>query len=113
MALSVSETEIRDVTPAKDDGILTNAHIFNYNLNDRKTRKKVYEGALRVPYEREEKDGCMNMIFSDGAFNEVVLKAIIELKNGPKHFVVGKEDVERVTIDPRQELSGKHIDTKI
>ena len=36
-----------------------------------------------------------------------------KLKNGPKHFIVGKEEVERVLIDPRKELTGKHIDTKI
>ena len=68
---------------------------------------------MRHHYEREEKKSCINLIFSGGAFNVVVQKAISELNNGPKHFVVGKEDVERITIDPRKELSGKHVDTKI
>ena len=71
------------------------------------------EGAVRAPYLREEKKGCTNLIFNDGSFNEVVLKAIAELKNSPKYFIVGKENVERVAIDPRKELTGKHIDTKI
>ena len=86
---------------------------FQYNLNEEKTRKKLLDGAMRTPYQREEKIGCTNLIFNDGAFNAVVLKAIVEIKNGPKHFIVGKEDVEKVTVDPRKELSGKHVDTKV
>ena len=35
------------------------------------------------------------------------------MKNGPKHFVVGKEDVERVSVESRKELSGKYVDTKL
>ena len=42
----------------------------------------------------------------------MVLKAIVELQNGPKHFIVGKEQVERIAIDQRKELSGFHVDTK-
>ena len=101
--MALSETQVTDVTPVNDDiAEHQNVHIFNYNLNDKKTRKKLYDGANRVPYKREEKKGCTNLIFSDGAFNEVVLKSLIELKNGPKHFTIGKVDVERVTIDPRK-----------
>ena len=73
----------------------------------------MYEGAFRGHFEREEKKTCINLNFSDGAFNKVVLKALVELGNGPKSFIVGKEEVERVTIDPRKELSGKYVDTKI
>ena len=68
---------------------------------------------MRPPYQREEKEGCVNLIFNDGAYNAVVLKALVELKNGPKHFIIGKEEVERVAVDPRKELSGKHVNTKI
>ena len=67
-----------------------------------RTRKKLLEGAMRGLFKREEKKGCINLIFSDGAFNEVVLKAIVKIKNGPKNFIVGKEEVERITIDPRK-----------
>ena len=88
-------------------------HVFDYELNSEKTKKKVLDGARRVPYRREDKKGCTNLIFSDGAFNEVVLKSLIELKNGPKFFVIGTEEVERISIDPRKELSGKHVDTKL
>ena len=112
MALTVQDTLTSNVTLACDDEQIK-AHTFQYNLNTAKTKKKIYEGALRGHYEREEKQGCVNLIFSGGAFYEVVQKAIIELYNGPKHFVVGKENVERVSIDPRKEHSGKHVDTKI
>ena len=57
-------------------------HLFNYELNKVKTKKKVLEGAKRIPYQREDKKGCTNLLFSDGAFSQVVLKAIKELENG-------------------------------
>ena len=41
------------------------------------------------------------------------MNAIEDLKDGPRHFIVGKEEVERVSIDSRKELSGKYVDTKI
>ena len=36
-----------------------------------------------------------------------------DLKNGPKYFIVGKESVERISIESRQELSGKFVDSKL
>lgn len=113
IASTSQEMDTSNVTSVNDDDHPTTAHTFQYNLNGAKTRKKLYEGALRVPFTREEKKGCTNLIFSDGSFNEVVLKAIVEIKNGPKYFIVNKEDVERKTIDPRNELTGKHVDTKM
>ena len=35
------------------------------------------------------------------------------MQNGPKHFFIGKQEVQRVAIDPREEMSGKHVDTKV
>ena len=107
----ITNTEISDVTLANDDGHINLT--FQYNLNTSKTRKHLYEGATRGHYDREDKKTCINLTFSDGAFNIVVQKAMIELNNGPKLFIVGKEEVERVTIDHRNELTGKHVDTKI
>ena len=102
-----------DVTIVSDDEQQKTTHKFQYNLNTVKTRKLLYEGAMRGHYEREDKKACIILTFSDGAFNEAVLKAIIELQNGPKHFFVGKQEVQRITIDSREELSGKHVDTKV
>ena len=103
---------ISRVTPASDD-INKTGHTFQYKLNNCKTRRKIYDGSLRAPYERENKKTCINIIFSGGAFKEVVLKAVNDLKDGPSHFTVNNEEVEKVAIDPRTELTGKHIDTKI
>ena len=107
-----TKIHISRVTSASDDGNKTK-HTFQYELNDTRTKRKIYEGALRAPYERENKKTCINLIFSDGAFKEVVMKAIIDLKEGPTHFKVNDEEVEKVEIDPRTELTGKHVDTKI
>ena len=49
----------------------------------------------------------------DGSFKEIVLAAVDGLKNGPTTFAVENEDVEMITLEPRKELTGKHIDTKI
>ena len=100
-----------DVTPASDD--CPTARTFQYNLNTGRTRKHLYEGALRKHFEREDKKTCINLSFSDGAFSVVVLKAVDDLKSGPKHFIVGKEEVERTQINPRKELSGKYVGSKL
>ena len=116
MISSIDTTKVthdNDVDLAKNDALTTTTHTFNYNLNEEKTKRKLFDGAMRPHYQREEKEGCVNLIFNDGAYNAVVLKALVELKNGPKHFIIGKEEVERVAVDPRKELSGKHVDTKI
>ena len=106
-------TASSDVTLASDDIHQKSSHKFQYNLNTDKTRKQLYVGAMREHYQREDKKGCIILTFSDGAFNEAVLKAIIELQNGQRSFFVGKQEVQRVSIDSREELSGKHVDTKI
>ena len=67
------------VTLVGDEDNLTT---HKYSLNEDKTKKKIYTGAIRKPYIREEKSGCINLIFSDGAYKEVVLKALVELSNG-------------------------------
>ena len=90
------------VTLVSDDDDNLTTHKYN-----------LYTGAIRKPYIREEKSGCINLIFSDGAYKEVVLKSLVELRNGSRFFMIGKEEVECVTFNPRKELSGKHVDTKI
>ena len=89
------------------------AHTFKYSLNIDKAKKNMCEGATRHNLERENKKTCINLVFNDGAFSVAVLRAISDLKSGPKHFVVGKESVERVSIESRQEQSGKHVDSKL
>ena len=108
--VNVTSTDTSNVTFASDE---ISTHTFNYSLNEAKTKKKLYDGANRKPFEKEEKKASTILIFSDGAFTEVVLNAIIEIKNGPKHFIIGKESVERISIDRRDELMGRHMDTKI
>ena len=105
------QSEISNVTLVSDDA--SAAHTFNYKLNKERARKKLYEGANREAFKREDKKECINLIFNDGAFKEVILNSIIEIRNGPKHFIVGKENVERISIDRRDELTGRHVDTKI
>ena len=92
MLSSVTEiSDISDVTPASDDVQSKNAHIFQYNLNTGRTKKHLYEGAMRGHFEREDKKVCINLSFSDGAFSEAVLKAVSELRTGPTCFNVWKE----------------------
>ena len=110
--MAVSEIDLTNVTLASDDYDGIKAHKFNYNLNTTKTKKGLYKGASREHYDREDKKVCINLTFSDGAFSVVVLKALEELNNY-KTFSIGKEHVERVTLDQRTEQTGKHVDTKI
>ena len=57
---SLRSVHISRVTPANDDE-RKNRHTFQYKLNDSKTRRKIYEGSLRAPYERENKKTCINL----------------------------------------------------
>ena len=91
LASTINEIVTSDVTHASDDDQRKTAHIFQYNLNTAKTKKLLVEGALRANYEREEKKECINLMFNDGAYNEVVLKVLVELKNGNNtFFLLGK-----------------------
>ena len=47
--ISSKQVDFIDVTIARDDDNQDKAHIFQYNLNVSRTRKKKYEGALREP----------------------------------------------------------------
>ena len=100
-------------TEVDNNDMNNSSHVFKYNLNSLKTKKNIHEGALRGHYTRENKKTCINLTFSDGAFTTAVLSAVNDLKHGPKHFVIGKEDVERVSIESRKEMSGKYVDTKL
>ena len=47
---------------------------FNYVLNTKRTKAKLLKGAKRANnLEIERKVGCVNFLFSDGSYHEVVL----------------------------------------
>ena len=52
MLLSSAQMDISHVTSAVECEKLTAAHKFQYRLNDEKTRKKLYEGAMKKSTKR-------------------------------------------------------------
>ena len=59
LASTSNDIDITNVTLVNDDGHSKRTHIFQYNLNTAKTKKDLYEGALRGDYDREEKNGWL------------------------------------------------------
>ena len=55
MISSEKEIDFSHVTSTFDEDDSSTAHIFQCNLNDAKTRNKLYEGALSEPFEKEVK----------------------------------------------------------
>ena len=56
---------VLSVTPDEEE-----TQIFQYKLNNTRTKRKIHEGSLRPPYQRENKKGSIVLIFSDGAFKQ-------------------------------------------
>ena len=59
--------------------------LFNYDLNDKKTKEKLLKGAKRASYQKEVKISCVNLVFNDGAFIHVVLPLMRNWENMKSH----------------------------
>ena len=49
---------------------------FEYNLNEKATKNKLVKGAKRIPFEVVENSLSSNLVFSLGAWDQVVLSTI-------------------------------------
>ena len=88
---------------------------FNYALNDRKAKKKILEGAKRPPFEVDENLTSDTLIFSAGAWLQVVLPFLDKLKEDiDKTFSVSDTKVKVNSVVFGREASDmKYVDAKV
>ena len=89
--------------------------VFNYVLNDKRAKSKLLKGAKRVNnLEVEKKRGCVNLLFNDGSYFEVVLPLLRLWKDKlDEVFIINEVEIKIVEMDLGIEDSNKHMDTKL
>ena len=102
----------------KSSEILKNMDVsrtFDYELNDKALKTKLVNAAKRSPMEIEENTSSSNLIFSAGAWSNVVLPSVKyfnEVK-GEKTCKVGEYTVKVGGVKAGKENSGKHVNTQV
>ena len=92
-----------------------NGRVFDYTINKKRAKAKLLKGSKRANnLEVEIKNGCVNLLFSDGAYVEIVLP-LMRLWNRKVNevFFVNQTEVKVIEIDAGIEESGNHVDTKL
>ena len=89
--------------------------IFQYDINEKRAKKKLLKGAKREEnLDIEIKPTCVNMRFSDGAYQEVVMPLLREWsRNVGKSINLFGHEIEIVECNSGLDIKAKHIDTKI
>ena len=89
--------------------------IFQYDINEKRAKKKLLKGAKREEnLDIEIKPTCVNMRFSDGAYQEVVMPLLREWsRNVGKSINLFGHEIEIVEFNSGLDIKAKHIDTKI
>ena len=93
----------------------TRTRAFNYNLNEKKAKKKLLEGAYRSKHlDIEKKSTCVNMRLSDGAYHQIILPLLNEWKNKidePTNLL--EKEITIKELNTGFDKSEKHMDTKV
>ena len=86
---------------------------FEYNLDDKAGKSKLLKGAKRVPFEIIDNSTSSTLVFSNGAWNHVVLPSMRYWNTikGEKLCTVGPMVVKVASVNVGEEAGGKHIDT--
>ena len=79
---------------------------FNYEMSDRKAKSNLIKGASREAFESEEMQKCTMLIFSVGAYYEVIIPSVDEWKIGSK---IMNYDIKNVI--PGFDENNKHMQT--
>ena len=89
--------------------------VFNYVVNNKRAKAKLLKGAKRGKHlVVESKNGCVNLIFSDGSYLETVLPLLKSWhQKVNEKILLNNTEIEVVEFDVGIEDSQKHIDTKL
>ena len=102
----------------KDSGLfkpLANERNFGYKLSDKGVKSKLMKGAKRTPFLKEENSTSTNLVFSVGAWHQVVMPSIEYWKQvkADDSCYVGDYIIKIGGIKLENEINGKNIDTQI
>ena len=89
--------------------------VFQYVINNKRAKAKLLKGAKRGKHlVVESKNGCVNLIFSDGSYLKTVLPLLRSWhKKLNEKILINETEVQVVEIDDGIDDSRKHIDTKL
>ena len=106
---TVCNNEVEVFGNKNDDG-----RVFDYALNKKKAKAKLLKGAKRENLDVEIKNGCVNLLFSDGAYFVLVLPLMRLWSSKVNEVFIGNEtEIKVIEIDTGIEETGNHVDTKI
>ena len=91
------------------------SRVFGYVLNDKRAKAKLLKGAKRGKHlVVESKDGCVNLIFSDGSYFKTVLPLLKSWhKKLNENIFINETEVQVIEVDSGIDSSKKHVDTKL
>ena len=89
-----------------------NCRVFDYALNKKRAKSKLLKGAKRENLHVESRSGCVNLKFCDGAFYEIVLPLIKDLKVD-EVIKINETEVKIIEVHAGVENSENHVDTKL
>ena len=81
---------------------------FDYEMTDKKAKSNLIKGASREAMEIEEMQKCTMMIFSVGAYHEVIIPSVLEWRIGTKVL-----NIEIKEVIPGYDENHKHMQTII
>ena len=89
--------------------------VFDYQLNDKASKKKLLKAAKQNPMDIEENSTSSNLVFSAGTWYHVVLPSAkyFEEVQGDKACKIGNYTIKIGGVKLGKESSGKHVNTQI
>ena len=85
---------------------------FEYDLNVKSTKQKLVKGAKRTPFEIVENSNSTNLVFSVGAWHQIVLPTIKYFES-MKECKIDENVVTIESIDGGNDRAGKKVDTLV
>ena len=89
--------------------------VFSYVINNKRAKAKLLKGARRGKHlVVESKNGCVNLIFSDGSYFKTVLPLLRSWhKKLNEKILINETEVQIVEVDAGIDDSQNYIDTKL
>ena len=84
---------------------------FHYELSDKKAKSNLVKGANREPIEFHERQGCIMIDFSTGAYLEIVIPTVKEWENmNTTEIMDEKLGIRREGVSPGYDENMKHVE---
>ena len=95
---------------------VTTNRLFDYKMSGKSMKEKLIKGAKRAHFQIDEKQTCVNLDFSDGAFQFSVIPLLNLWNNCSENGEIFTSQNIEMSIDrfvAGYDKNGKHMDTKV